>query len=192
MIVRHSYYVSIFLIISSSSIFSEEIDLEPTEKFAKGKALYEKQGCVSCHGINGEANTPVSKALKIESFVTGKLKHGDTMEHIVYSIHNGIPKTAMPGFKHIKGEQAHLIAEYILSLRGEKVDQTKPLKSISERDAEKKQNEIDKIKARALQDEKRREATFSGEMAMILEDLEKMLLKPRKHLIKHDRATLFL
>ncbi len=51
-----------------------------------GEALYGDQ-CVKCHGVDGRADTPVGKALKVPSLLDPKWTSADPAEALVTAFH---------------------------------------------------------------------------------------------------------
>ena len=86
----------------------------------RGRAIYKKGGCTTCHGERGMADTPTGLALKARSFVEGNYKTGGTIEGIIGVLKNGLPGTAMVAFPAIGNnpEDAKAVATFLLALKG--------------------------------------------------------------------------
>ena len=76
------------------------------EAVARGKLVFEKAACVSCHGANGLGDGPQSKDAKFlnengtkavpRDLTAGLFKGGDSPHHIYSRVFLGIPGTPMP------------------------------------------------------------------------------------------------
>ena len=76
------------------------------EAVARGKSVFEKAACVSCHGANGKGDGPQSKDAKFlnengtkaipRDLTAGLFKGGDSPHHIYSRVFLGIPGTPMP------------------------------------------------------------------------------------------------
>lgn len=85
---------------------------------AKGKPIFQAK-CVSCHGPAGKGDGPIGKKLKppASDFTSAasKAKSQDELRRIV---ENGIPKTAMKGFKkQLTEAEIRDVLAYVLALR---------------------------------------------------------------------------
>jgi mono/diheme cytochrome c family protein len=85
---------------------------------ATGRKLYKKGGCVSCHGENGQADTPTGMALKARNFVVGEYKMGASVDGISGVLQNGLAGTAMAAYPQYDAEQRKAIATFLLALKG--------------------------------------------------------------------------
>ena len=69
-----------------------------------------KQHCQSCHMPNGNARA------KLLNLADGIWKHGGTKKEIIAVITNGVPPTAMKGFKEkLTPKQIEEMADYVLT-----------------------------------------------------------------------------
>ena len=86
----------------------------------RGRTLFKKGTCNTCHGENGQADTATGIALKARNFVEGNYKLGGTIESIVGVLKNGIPGTAMVAFPAIANnpDDAKALATFLLALKG--------------------------------------------------------------------------
>ena len=85
---------------------------------AQGRALYKKNGCASCHGDNGQADSPMGKMINARNFVIGEYKMGATIDGISGVLQNGLPGTAMAAFPSIGADDRIAIATFLLALKG--------------------------------------------------------------------------
>lgn len=84
---------------------------------AEGRTLYKKGGCASCHGENGQADTPTGMALKARNFVVGGYKKGASIEGISDVLQNGLAGTAMAAYPQYDAEQRKALATFLLALK---------------------------------------------------------------------------
>jgi len=87
-------------------------------KITLGRKAYKMQGCNSCHGDNGQADTPTGMALKARNFVIGDYKLGGDKAGIKKALAEGVPGTAMIAYPQIKGEELDSLATFIMALKG--------------------------------------------------------------------------
>lgn len=76
------------------------------EAVTRGKLVFEKAACVSCHGANGQGDGPQAKDAKFlnengtkavpRDLTAGLFKGGDSPHHIYSRVFLGIPGTPMP------------------------------------------------------------------------------------------------
>jgi mono/diheme cytochrome c family protein len=97
----------------------------PPDKTAQGKALYEANGCVGCHGPNGKGTIQGAP-----NFTDIAWQSKEKDEWLAKSIKNGKGKT-MPAFKAGQGtdEEIALLVRYVRHLGS--VDQPAPLPKAS-------------------------------------------------------------
>lgn len=98
--------IGIGLLISASSVFAEEIDLE------KGEQLYKK--CISCHGIKAE-----KKALGKSVSISGWDKETLVQSMIGYQdgTYGGPMKSLMKGqIVNFSQEEIEIVSEYIVHI----------------------------------------------------------------------------
>lgn len=85
----------------------------------KGRKLYAKHGCVSCHGPLGAGDGPVGRALDPppRNFrKAGNYAQGNTAPEIARTIQTGIPNTMMVAYP-LSEEDRLLIARFIVYLQ---------------------------------------------------------------------------
>jgi mono/diheme cytochrome c family protein len=92
---------------------------------ARGKELYVKQSCHSCHGKEGKGDG-VQQMIDDEGFATrprdltrGIYKGGDDVGSLYRRIYYGMPGTPMPGSKNLTPEQTADLIHFLLSLSTE-------------------------------------------------------------------------
>jgi mono/diheme cytochrome c family protein len=74
---------------------------------AEAAALY-KQRCAMCHGPKGDSK------LQGMSFIDGEWKHGTSPKEVATIIREGVPGTAMLGFKtKLKPHEIEALAEFV-------------------------------------------------------------------------------
>ena len=86
----------------------------------KGKELYKKNACQTCHGLLGDGDGPAGKNLNppprsyknLESY-----KQGHTVEEITNTLLTGVPGTSMAAYAHLNEEDRKAIATYVVSLQ---------------------------------------------------------------------------
>lgn len=78
-----------------------------TDAVARGRVVYERLACTSCHGDTGRGDGPAGAALKDTSgrpvrpydLTTGRPKRGSAPEDVFLAVRAGIEGTPMPGFE---------------------------------------------------------------------------------------------
>lgn len=96
------------------------------ESVRKGKDLYADNGCVVCHGDNGDGKGPAAEAMvdnwgnpvKPRNFKRGIYRSGGTPKEMFKILSTGIEGTPMPGFSHLPEEDRWHLISYLLSLKG--------------------------------------------------------------------------
>jgi mono/diheme cytochrome c family protein len=85
---------------------------------AKGKAAYATT-CALCHGDDGDGMGPAGKYMdpKPQDFSKGGFKKGDKLEQIFTTISDGLPGTAMTGYKYLPEGDRWAIAHYVQSFK---------------------------------------------------------------------------
>jgi DMSO reductase family type II enzyme heme b subunit len=107
-----------------------EVPPEPpvtVEALTKGKEMFTKLQCFTCHGENGEGNGPSAPTLKDNwglplpprDFTIGAFRGGSTGRDLYFRIHNGLAGTPMPPFGDdiMKPDERWSLILYIQSLR---------------------------------------------------------------------------
>jgi len=92
------------------------------QQVAQGRALYEANGCATCHGPAGEGDGPVAKATHsaprnfrdAAGFVNGY-----EVEQISRTLQTGLAKgmQTMPAYAHLSADDRRLLAVFVRSLR---------------------------------------------------------------------------
>lgn len=96
---------------------------------APGAALYERH-CAACHGLRGDADTPVAALLfpRPRAFRDGLFKLASTQngmptdDDLVRTLHRGMPGSAMPGYAWMTEMELHLLARHVRTLATEGVE----------------------------------------------------------------------
>lgn len=100
---------------------------------AKGKELYDSNGCASCHGRDGHGDGPVARTIEVpptdfrhpQTFL-----RGSSPDAIAKTLSDGIAvhinaspalkqshhELVMPRFDHLSEEERHSLALYVLSI----------------------------------------------------------------------------
>ena len=85
---------------------------------AAGKALFKKNGCVTCHGEEGKGDGPSGPALKARNLTKpDTFKQGTSQAEIAQSILTGVPGTGMAPYASISEEDRMKIAAWIKSIQ---------------------------------------------------------------------------
>lgn len=82
-----------------------------------GRDLYRSNGCNSCHGDSGLADTATGMALKARNFQADEYKNGASIEGIVKTLKEGLAGTAMAAYDHIPDDDKKAIAAFLLALK---------------------------------------------------------------------------
>jgi len=92
---------------------------DPPELIAKGKALYAKAPCPSCHGPEGKGDGPAGKGFpadhKPANFTTGVFKFGGDDAKVRESISKGRPPY-MPPNPNMKEDEVAALSAFVRSL----------------------------------------------------------------------------
>ena len=85
-----------------------------------GRALFKRNGCAVCHGVDGRGDGQIASSLKppprdLRDFQAYKKGHSE--EEIARTIERGIPGSSMPGYPHVSAADRRAIAQYIRSLQ---------------------------------------------------------------------------
>ena len=100
-------------------------DLTPA-LVAKGKEVWAKAQCATCHGDAGKGNGPVAKALRDawgdpvlpRDLTSGPIKAGAAPEDIYVAVMAGLAGSPMPSFaSSLSPEEAWALVAYVKSLR---------------------------------------------------------------------------
>jgi cytochrome c oxidase cbb3-type subunit 3 len=92
----------------------------------EGRAVYLAR-CVSCHGESGRGDGPIAKGLAgppVGDLTDAHWKHGDRPDQVLAVVAQGVPNSAMPGWKPTLGDQAtRAVTAYAFYLAGRPVPQ---------------------------------------------------------------------
>ncbi len=103
------------------------------ESIARGKVVYDEQGCGSCHGATGRGDGPSAKLLKddagkpilVRDFTSGVFRGGSERIDLYYRFVTGMDGSPMPAFgETVQGADRWALVDYVMSL---KVPQTEKL-----------------------------------------------------------------
>ena len=100
---------------------------------SEGRALYQANGCGSCHGQNGRGDGPLAPNLPArpidfrdvslfkrgatENAIAETLERGVSADHPVPALHYTHHELLMPRFDHLTKTERRSIALYVISLR---------------------------------------------------------------------------
>jgi cytochrome c oxidase cbb3-type subunit 2 len=97
------------------------------ELVTRGKAVWDKMQCASCHGDGGKGDGPSASTLHDDwgypitprDFTTGPLKVGDTPEDLYRTFLTGLTGSPMPSFAEagLTPDDAWALVAYVRSLR---------------------------------------------------------------------------
>lgn len=110
------------LLIFSTDCKRKQKEEETTEPVAfdpaKGKEVFSKYGCQTCHGDTGHGDTPTGQAVKARNYRNlADYKQGSSEDAIFATIGTGVPGTAMVGYPQIPDDEKRLIAKYVVYLQ---------------------------------------------------------------------------
>ena len=110
----------------TDALILTETDPGPSIKIAlKGREVYQKAGCVSCHGESGRADGPAAATLQDDwgdliqptDFSAGILKSGPSVIDVMRTVSNGIGGTPMPQWSEsLTVEQRWAVSYYVWAL----------------------------------------------------------------------------
>jgi mono/diheme cytochrome c family protein len=94
------------------------------QQVAAGRALYDDNGCATCHGPEGHGDGPVSKILHIsprDFRDAAGFVNGYDLERIARTIYTGLDSEnqSMPSYSHLSDNDRQLLAVFIMSLRND-------------------------------------------------------------------------
>lgn len=102
------------------------VALEPssTPSREQAAALYVREGCTTCHGADGSANTEAARALEPRpaNFLDAKRMAAVSPHRAFYAIGFGVGGTAMAAYPKLSDEERWSLAFYVLSLRHARPD----------------------------------------------------------------------
>lgn len=88
------------------------------------EAMYIQNGCISCHGPEGNGRgtrTHLLKNARIPNFQdVNTYVYGSSKESISKSIQNGIPGTFMKSYSHMRKNEIDALADYIQKMQKNK------------------------------------------------------------------------
>jgi mono/diheme cytochrome c family protein len=100
---------------------------------SQGRALYNANGCASCHGQDGHGDGPMAPRLPAspidfrnvslfkrgttEGAIAKTLAEGISTEHTTPALHETHHELLMPKFDHLTETERRSIALYVISLR---------------------------------------------------------------------------
>jgi mono/diheme cytochrome c family protein len=101
----------------------------------QGRALYEENGCSSCHGPGGHGDGPLASKLPAkpidfrdvsqfkrgtsEDDIAKTLADGISIVHSIPALHHTHHELLMPSFGHLTETERRSIALYVISLRSQ-------------------------------------------------------------------------
>jgi periplasmic copper chaperone A len=93
----------------------------------EGRALYETNGCASCHGLSGHGDGPVARGLSpapLDFREDGAFRNGATTSGIANTLLMGFSRggPGMPAFRNLQPVERESLALYVISLREEAGD----------------------------------------------------------------------
>ena len=94
------------------------VKLDPAAVEA-GKKVYTDNGCVACHGENGDGNTPAGKALTPppRNYTDAKWQSETTDAQIKKTLAEGRPGTGMIAYPSIQGADLDNLIVFIRSMK---------------------------------------------------------------------------
>lgn len=96
------------------------------DAIALGKQLYDRSGCIACHGGSGKGDGPAAHALQDvwgeeilpRDLTRGPLKWGNTSKDIYRTLAMGIPGTPMPAFEQtFNARELWALVHYLKSVQ---------------------------------------------------------------------------
>ncbi|HEV3059819.1 MAG TPA: cytochrome c [Vicinamibacterales bacterium] len=120
--------IGLVAVISSCEVCGHGNDLSSA---AEGRTLYETNGCVSCHGLQGHGDGPVGKTLTPaprDFRGAGAFKNGTDVVAIARTLAMGLSGNGgrMPQFGHLTEVERRSIALFVISLRENGHEEKKP------------------------------------------------------------------
>jgi high-affinity iron transporter len=92
------------------------------QQVAEGRALYEANGCATCHGAEGRGDGPVTRTLHSsprDFRDTAAFVNGYDVEQIARTLEAGLVQgnQSMPAYGHLSETDRKLLAIFVMSLR---------------------------------------------------------------------------
>lgn len=82
------------------------------------EAMFEQNGCASCHGKDGDGRATLSSNGYMPNFQDkSTYRHGSSLPEILNSIKKGVPGTQMRGYPHLQKEEWLALAQHILGFQ---------------------------------------------------------------------------
>ncbi len=107
--------------------------LEDANIVAHGQKVY-KTNCASCHGETGAGDAPAGMALvpPARNLIEGKWKNGGSSVALYKTLQNGLPPSAMVGFKHLPKNDRWALVQFIRSItKNKSADNSSELESFA-------------------------------------------------------------
>ena len=97
----------------------------------EGSALYQTNGCASCHGTQGHGDGPVGRTLDPppRDFRDGAaFKNGRDLNAIAHTLAVGLSRNGgkMPQFNHLTERERRALALFVRSLQDDSKERTSP------------------------------------------------------------------
>jgi high-affinity iron transporter len=98
--------------------------MSPEEQLTQGRALYEANGCATCHGAEGRGDGSVSRALHSsprDFRDAGAFVNGYDVEQIARTLQTGLIQgtQTMPSYAHLSRNEREDLAVFVMSLRND-------------------------------------------------------------------------
>jgi len=102
-------------------VSTHHVDLTPNTPPSRtlGEQLYRAQGCTTCHGADGSAQTEPARALdpRPANFLDPERVATVSPHRAFHAISFGVPGTAMTAYPQLNAQERWSLAFYVLSLR---------------------------------------------------------------------------
>jgi high-affinity iron transporter len=97
----------------------------------EGRALYQANGCASCHGTQGHGDGPVGRTLNPpprDFRDRGAFKNGRDLNAIAHTLAVGLFRDGgtMPQFGHLTERERRALAFFVMSLQNHSNERTTP------------------------------------------------------------------
>jgi high-affinity iron transporter len=97
----------------------------------EGRALYQANGCASCHGTQGHGDGPVGRTLDPlprDFRDRGAFKNGRDLNAIAHTLAVGLSRDGgkMPQFNHLTERERRALALFVRSLQDDSKERTTP------------------------------------------------------------------
>jgi len=110
------------------------------QTIARGKQVYEAQGCAACHGAGGKGDGPSAAALadddgnpiKVRDFTTGVYRGGADRKDLYFRFTTGLDGTPMPSFADsVSDAERWALVDFIKSLEAKPAPAAAPKDAIA-------------------------------------------------------------